>query len=224
MSTPLSRRTRLLRSLASSVIVAVGPAAAQQALSSACGDPFRNHFGPFDYRTAPKETKALVENHHFTPGIESMTRPVNTMMHEMAQDVSYTLNVFPNHPRALLTMTRLSKKYKSDPPPGTATTIECWYDRAIRFRPDDTVARVLYAQYLAKKSRLAEAIKQLDSATTFATDNPFSHFNIGLAYFEVQQYDRALEQAHLAMKLGFPRQDLADRLKRVNKWVEPAGG
>lgn len=194
-----------------------------QAAEAACGDPFHNHFGPFDYRAAPKETRKLVEDYHFTPGIETMTQPKNTMMHDMAQDVSYTLQVFPNHPRALITMMRLAEKYKVDPPPGTGRSVECWFDRAVRFRPDDTVARILYAKFLAKKLRTEDALHQLDMATRQAADNPLSHYNIGLVYFEMQQYDRALEQAHKAMKLGMNRAELIDRLKRVNKWTEPSG-
>lgn len=192
-----------------------------QAAAAACGDPFRNHFGPFDYRTAPPETRKMVEDFHFTPGIESMTRPVNTMMHDMAGDVSYTLQVFPNHARALVTMRRLSEKYKSDPPPGTTRSVECWFDRAIRFRPQDTVPRALFAQFLGKRKRMDEAISQLETATTHAQDNPLSLYNIGLVYLEMEQYDRALKHAHLALKLGYPRTELSDELKRLKKWVEP---
>lgn len=192
-----------------------------QTAATACGDPFRNHFGPFDYRTAPPATRKMVEDFHFTPGIESMTRPVNTMMHEMAQDVSYTLGVFPNHARALVTMRRLSEKYKADPAPGTTRSVECWFDRAIRFRPEDTVPRALYAQFLAKRKRKDEAISQLEIAATHAQDNPLSIFNIGLVYLEMEQYDRALKHAHQALKLGYPRTELSDELKRLNKWAEP---
>ena len=36
-----------------------------------CG-PLRNHFGPFDYRTASPEQRRLVEGTHFTPKVESL--------------------------------------------------------------------------------------------------------------------------------------------------------
>lgn len=188
-----------------------------------CGNPFVNHFGPWDYRTASKPDKDIVERAHFTPGIETMTRPSNTMMHDMAQDVAYTLGVFPNHHRALLTMERLSEKHKSDPPPGTQRPLDCWYYRAITFSPNDTVARALYARFLAKKGRRNEAVAQLDTAVGHATDNPLSHYNLGLIYFEIGQHDKALTQAHRAFALGLQRQDLARQLKGVGKWTEPAG-
>jgi hypothetical protein len=195
------------------------PAAAQTG-AAACGDPFRNHFGPFDYRTAPAETRKLVEDFHFTPGIQSMTRPKNTMMHDMAGDVSYTLGVFPNHPRALLVMSRLAERWKSDPPPGTQRSVECWFDRAVRFQPDDTVARSLYAQFLAKRNRVDDAVRQLQLASEAAKDNPLSHHNIGLVYLEIGRPDAARDQARRARELGFQGTQLIEQLRRAGRWAD----
>jgi len=163
----------------------------------------------------------MVEDFHFTPGIQSMTKPQNTMMHDMAQDVSYTLGVFPNHPRALLVMHRLALRAKSDPPPGTKVNVECWFDRAVRFRPEDTVVRSLYAQYLGRINRKDDATRQLRLASESAKDNAMSHYNIGLVAMEMGQTELALQQAHRALALGFPRQDLADRLRQANAWADP---
>lgn len=206
------------------VLVTPGLAAAQDHAQHPCGNPFRNHFGPFDYRSADADTKALVERVHFTPGVEAMTRPSTTMHHDMAGDVAYTLGVFPNHHRALLTMQRLSERRKSDPPPGTQRTVECWYDRAVRYTPDDTVVRALFARYLFKQNRRADALWQLDAAAKFAKDNPLSHFNIGLVYFEMGEFDLALAQAHKVQALGYDRPELEDLLKRANKWRDPGNG
>ena len=195
---------------------------AAQSGPQACGNPFRNHFGPFDYRTAPAETRKLVEDYHFTQGIQTMTRPQNTMMHNMAVDVGYTLNVFPNHPRALLLMYRLSVRWKSDPPPGSGHTVECWFDRAIRFRPDDTVVRALYAQFLGRKNRRDDAMRQLSIAVEQAKDNPMSHYNIGLVAMEMGYTELALQQAHRALAMGFTRPELAEQLRSANAWVDPA--
>jgi len=200
----------------------MNPAALAQTGPQLCGNPFQNHFGPFDYRASSVALRKIVEEVHFTVGIESITRPKNTQFHEMAQDVEYTLNVFPNHHRALITMQRLADRWRRDPPPGTSVTVECWFDRAVRFRPDDTVARALYAQYLSKQKRRPDAVRQLDLAIEHAKDNPLSHYNIGLVFFEMEEFDRALVQAHKAQAMGYPRPELADSLKRVNKWTEPS--
>ena len=197
-------------------------AKAQNAPDNTCGDPFRNHYGPWDIRKAGRYSIEVVEGAHFTPGIESMTRPGTTTTRDMAHDVEYTLNVFPNHHRALITMQRLAERHRADPPPGTVRTVECWFDRAVRFTPDDTVVRSLYARYLAKLGRNDEAIKQLEVATEVGKDNPFTQFNIGLVYFEMGEHGRALIQAHHAKALGLNRTELEDQLKKLNKWTPPA--
>lgn len=207
--------------LTAALLLAAPPVQAQVGDQS-CGNPFRNHFGPFDYRAASAETRKMVEDFHFTPGIQSLTQPRNTMMRDMAKDVAYTLEVFPNHPRALLVMHRLSQRWKSDPPPGTTRSVECWFDRAIRFRPDDTVVRSLYAQYLGRSNRKEAASRQIQLAIEHAKDNPVAHYNIGLVAMEAGFVEMALRQAHLALAMGFPRQELADQLRKANAWVEPA--
>ena len=98
--------------------------AAVSAQDGPCGNPFRNHFGPYDYRSASADTKALVEKVHFTPGVEAMTRPSTTTYARMAGDVAYTLHVVPNHPRALLTMMRLGERFKTDQADGAAFAVE----------------------------------------------------------------------------------------------------
>ncbi|HRH86931.1 MAG TPA: ABC transporter permease [Rubrivivax sp.] len=184
-----------------------------------CGNPFRNHFGPYDYRSASADTKALVENVHFTPGVEAMTKPSTTTYARMAGDVAYTLHVFPNHHRALLTMQRLGEKFKTAQPDGAAFPVECYFERAVLFRPDDTVARALYAQYLLKHGRKEHALKQLAYAVEQAKDRPLSHYNLGLVYLEMGEYELALTQAHAAKSLGLDnRPQLEEALRKAGKW------
>jgi tetratricopeptide (TPR) repeat protein len=215
-----------LGSLAITWIVLLYPSAASAQGGSAqqCGNPFANHFGPFDFRKADDATKALVEKFHFTPGIEALTRPQNTTYNEMAGDVSYTLHVFPNHPRALLTMTRLGERHKSPQPPGASFTVDCYYQRAVMFRPDDTVVRGLYATYLARNGRKPEALQQLAVARRLAADNPISNYSIGAVYFELGEFDLAVQQAHKAAALGFPSKGLENALKNAKQWREPSPG
>ena len=185
-----------------------------------CGNPFVNHFGPWDYRNAPRDALNNVETHHFQPLTEAGLRGVQTGP-TPAGDISYVLNVFPNHHRALITMTRLAERLKTDRPPASQRTLHCWFDRATRFAPDDTVVRVLYAQFLTRNGQKDQARVQLQLASDAAKENAFSFFNIGLAFFELGDHDRALAAAHRALALGLSRPELVDRLKRVNKWVEP---
>lgn len=196
-------------------------AALAQVSPATCGNPFKNHFGPWDYRTARRADIEIVEKAHFTPGVESLTKPATTTYGKMASDVSYTLHVFPNHHRALISMIRLGERYNADQPPGASYIVECYLDRATRFRPDDTVVLTLYAQYLGKNKRKDEAIAKLGMALHYADDKPITHYSIGAAFLELGEYDRALVEAHKAKELGIPWMELEDALKAAGRWKEP---
>jgi len=175
------------------------------------------HYGPFDYRTH-RPNLAIVEKHHFTAGVEA---GVASVTGDMMLDIGYTLKSSPNHHRALLTLVNLGAKTKSLQPGALEYSIECWFDRAIRFRADDTIVRMIYAQYLGQLGRVADAKQQLAVAANAADDNPLTYHNIGLILFELGDFDSALAQAHRARKLGFERSSLERLLKQRDKWREP---
>lgn len=191
---------------------------AQNVDDNPCGNPFSNHFGPFDYRSADQATKNLVERAHFTPGVEAMTQPATTTLGTMAGDVGYTLRVFPNHHRALITMMRLGERHKTDLPPSAGFTVDCYFERAILFRPDDTVARLLYVQYLTKLKRNELAKYHIVMAKRSAGDNPMSHYNVGLVAYEAGDFELALAQAHRAKELGYQRPELEQQLRNAGRW------
>ena len=176
-------------------------------------------FGPYDYRTERGSAFNLVHGAHFTAEVEALIR--GTTAHTPGGDIDYTLRAFPNDHRALISMMRLAEKEKTPKPNGSHYNIECWFKRAVQFRPDDSIVRMIFAGYLNKEGRTPDAIAQLESATFYAKDNPFTHYNIGLHYFEFKDYDKALVQAHKAIELGFTQTALRDKLQGVGKWFEP---
>lgn len=176
-------------------------------------------YGPYDYRT-DKSKLPIVEGAHFTPAVESLVRGNSAVL--PGGDLDYTLRAIPNHHRALMAMMRYGEKMKSPQPQGTRYSVECYFDRALRFRPDDTIVRMIYATFLSKSARVSEAIQQLEQAGASAGNNAFSHYNIGLVYFDLKYYDKALVQAHKAIALGFIQTGLSDRLRSVGKWTVPA--
>lgn len=219
------REWRPFRSLVSCALVlclATGPSpsAAQPAVGGPCGNPFKNHHGPQDYRKASYDGLRLVERVHFTPGIESLTKPNTTSFREMAGDVGYTLHVFPNHHRALITMVRLGERHKSDQPPGARYTIDCYFQRGMQYVPDDQLVRIIFATHLVKSNRKDQAITLLDDVLA-RIDNPMTHHTIGMIYLDMGESERALIQAHQAAALGDPRKNLEDALKAKGAWREP---
>ena len=189
-----------------------------QDTTNGCGS-LKENYGPYDYRTERFGKLKVVENHHFTPQVEALVKGQSSYL---GDDLGFVLKASPNHHRALLSIMRYGEKAKSPQPPHLQYSIDCYFDRAIRFQPDDTVVRSLYAQYLIKTGRPNEAIPQLEVADSYAADNSLSHYNIGLIYFELKDYDRALDQEHKARRLGLARSGLADALVRVNRWREPS--
>lgn len=184
---------------------------------SNCGS-LQNHYGPFDYRIE-RDKAFQVEKHHFNAGVESLQRGQSGA--NIAGDIEYLLRVFPNHHRGLNSLMRLGLKIRSEYLEGLAYSVECYFERALRFQPQDAIVRMLYANYLVVHKRPSEAMQQLEVAIGLAADNPFTHFNIGLIYMDLKDYPHALVQAHRAMELGFTKQDLKERLVVAGQWVEP---
>lgn len=191
-------------------------AAAQPAVSH-CGD-LANGYGPYDYRT-DRDKLPIVDNHHFTPPVEALIRGISG---PLGGELDYVLRAFPNHHRALVAMTRLSERSQWQQPQGANWGIDCYYERALRFRPADVIARLLYADYLAKRSRRDEAMAQLARSTGEAGDNGFTHYNIGLQYLGLKQFDKAADQARRALELGFTRPELVNQLRAAGRWQESA--
>ncbi|MES2946961.1 MAG: ABC transporter permease [Pseudomonadota bacterium] len=193
----------------------LGCAAGSQA--SSCG-PLANGYGPFDYVTQ-KSQIGVVEQHHFTPRVEALVGGATST--HVGEDIDYTLKASPNHHRALLSLVRLGKKTKSTQPVGLAYSVECYFERALRFRPADSVVRMIYARYLFQDQRATQANQQLEQTVATAGDDPFVHYNVGLLYLEHENYPLALAHAHKAYALGFSQTALRDRLQLLGRWKEP---
>lgn len=200
-----------------------------QEVQGGCGS-LSQGWGPFDYRPdryIPENTYhshrallGIVEDIHFTPEIEALIRGKTSAT--PGGDLSYTLGVFPNHHRALLAMAALGEKEKASKVIGARYSVECYFRRAVTWRPDDNIVRMLYANYLSKAMRVSEAENQLSVAANQAGDNAYTHNNIGLLYFGMKNYEKALVHAHKAYALGLGIPTLRERLKSVGKWSEPA--
>lgn len=187
---------------------------AQELGPAVCGS-LQNTFGPFDYRTN-KDKLPIVERFHFTPDVENLRKGAST--DRIGGDISYTLRAFPNHTRALLAMSRLAQREKTNRPRGSTYTVDCWFERAIRFRPEDADVRMTHGIYLAQTGRKGEAAKMLESAASLGASGANFHYNMGLIYADIGRYDEALAHAHKAYSMGFPLPGLKNKLQRAGKW------
>lgn len=174
-------------------------------------------WGPWDYRSN-KDKLPLVERAHFTPEVEALIRGKSTT--NIAQDISYTLVIFPNHHRALNSLIRYSERIRSEHPPGSKYSVDCFLRRAVDFRQDDSQSRILYASYLAKNGKANDAREQLKQIESSEDDEVTIVYNLGLIYLDLKDYDKALHFAHKAYRQGFPLPGLKNRLMRAGKWQE----
>ena len=215
----------LLRGLP--MVLVAAAASAQQV--PGCGN-LENAFGPFDYRPdkyvyettygSHKARVNIVERAHFTIETEMLVSRKSGLVVSPGADLSYTLRAFPNHHRALMTLIKLSEKEKAEKPRDSLYTVDCWFRRAVAWVPDDNVAKMIYSTYLSKSNRTKEAEGQLDIAARQAGENVFTHHSLGLVYFDMKMYDKALVHAHKTYALGMTISTLKEQLKSVGKWVE----
>lgn len=199
--------------LAISMLWAV-PGASAAPAEERCGSLI-NAIGPWDYRTASPTRRDLIERFHFKRETETLQ---GESVVGIAGDLAYTLRVFPNHPRALLAMADLGLREKRSLPRGSPYSVECWFERAMRFRPDDGQVRLVYGIALLKAGQVQAAITRLGEADKLTPNDPNVYYNLGLAYFDAKDYDKSLEYARKAYGLGFPLPGLRNKLQRVDKW------
>ncbi len=187
-----------------------------------CGS-LETGYGPFDYRTQKKKL-AIVERFHFQPSVEFPS--VNRKL-PLGAPLDYTLHASPNHHRALAAIAKLDLKIrkkegvvsrKSGLMYGADYAVPCYFDRAIRFAPDDGMVRMIFAQYLLGLDEKDAAIKQIEISRTLDTDNANLQYNLGLLYFDLQDYDNALLHAKKAYEMGFSLPGLRQKLQKVKKW------
>ncbi|MES2758013.1 MAG: tetratricopeptide repeat protein [Pseudomonadota bacterium] len=198
------------------MMAAASAGAANSAQINYCGD-LKNAYGPFDYRTRAEhvENFYLVEMAHFTPEVENGIKGSTGLI---GGDLDYTLRAIPNHHRALAALARVAVRTKSLQVPGTKWPVECYFERAMRFQPDDGGAKAEYGNYLYALGKADKAFPLFREAAEMSPDNPTINYNLGLAYFQKKDYDNSLLYAKKAYALGFPLPGLKNKLAAAGKW------
>jgi tetratricopeptide (TPR) repeat protein len=179
-----------------------------------CGD-LANGFGPFDYREPPADALHLVESAHFT---EDVAQGVRGNTSTVGGDLDYTLRAFPNHAPALATMAQVALRTKVVLLPGAKYPVECYFERAVRFRPDDGIAWGAFGQYLYRLGQRERALPLLEKAAALTPDNPALHYNLGLAYVQEKRYELAVDHARKAYRMNIPLPGLRNMLVAAGKW------
>lgn len=181
-----------------------------------CGE-LTNHYGPFDYRMRGQVNLEIVEHAHFT---ETVEQGVSGSTSYLGDDLDYTLRAIPNHHRALVTLTRLALRTKAVTIPHMKRPVECYFERAQRFQPDDAKVHALYGNYLMAIGREADARKAYDQALSLEPNNASILYNLGLLALRAKDYDKAAAYAEKAYSQDFPMQFLKTKLQAAGKWTD----
>jgi len=172
-------------------------------------------YGPFDYTNSSHRSKHLkvVEAYHFTREVETLSSGKSG---PIGVDIDYTLRAFPNHHRALYAMMRYQLRVtnRSEHYPA----VECYFQRAMIFKPNDFRVMQLYANYLTKKNQSKMAIKIYTRALSIKDTPPEINYSLGLLYFNLKKFDDAVKQAKIAYDGGVKKSKLASKLKKINRW------
>jgi hypothetical protein len=204
----------MLYAAAAAALALSGTAQAEQ--DSYCGKLHTNHYGPYDYRT-DTDKLPIVENAHFTKEVEQGIKG-NTSY--LGADLDYTLQAFPNHHRALVTLVQISLRDKTVHIPYAKFPVECYFDRAFRFTPDDGIARATYGTWLYGMGHYDKALAAYKDAIALDPENPMINYNLGLAYLKKGDFDHANLYAHKAYEQGYPLPGLKNQLAKAGKWTE----
>lgn len=185
--------------------------------STICGELDNGGNGPFDYTNAQRAHLTLVESHHFTKQVEQLQHGVTS---SIGADLDFTLRAYPNHHRALETLSRLTLRDKTPKPIGARHTTLCYFERAIRFKPDDPMVRMVFSNHLLKINKVDLALEQLLHAHHLEPENPLTAYNLGLIYLKQRNFERAVFYAKKAYAQDFPLQGLKRQLVSAGKWRE----
>lgn len=170
-----------------------------------------NAYGPFDYRDPinKRDNLPIVERFHFTPDVESLRQGRSG---SVIGDLRYTLRAFPNHHRALSAVARYGLAGGRIPDDDYIPSVDCYFERALAFRPDDAAVHVIYANYLFKRGERDDARKQYEEALRLAPESIEVNYAAGLYFADVGDLERARALAEIAYGNGYPLPGLRNKI------------
>ncbi len=130
-------------------------------------------------------------------------------------DFEFILRVYPNHPQALISLSELCLRWKS---PICDSTAEQWFQKAIERNPGAAQSHVVQAVHLHRRSKLDDAVKSYKRALELAPNSLNAHYNLGLAYADLKQFELANQHAQKSYALGARLPGLRSRLEKAGKW------
>lgn len=118
-------------------------------------------------------------------------------LNDALHNIRYTLDRFPNHPRALQQLSIVSQMIKN-----TALGVE-YFEKAIKLFPQYAITRAQFGLYLTSIGNVAAGIDMLKRSTEMDPKLPAGYAGLAHAYVKMGDMTKAREAAEKARELGF---------------------
>lgn len=179
-----------------------------------CGGPLGQNswMRPLDYRD-PKDDPHLksIEGAHFDQETENLVRGMNE---PLPGDIHYVLMRFVNHYRALNSMATWQLKNGFTQGRIEYLPVDCYFERAVAFTPDDPVIYIIWGNYLTRKKQYDRALTTYKEAERLDPENSEVHYDLGLLYLRLDDLDKAQTHARLAYAQDYPLPGLRNLLRK----------
>lgn len=191
------------------------PVSASDGEVPGCG-VLRNAYGPWDY-TNPmhfKDKLPIVTVNHFTAQVENLVKGESGTL---ISDLDYTLRAFPNHHRALMSISNFRLKHPWIPGQNFRSA-ECYLERALAFKSNDGHVYMVYGIHEYKRKKYNNAEELYLKALQIMPDNADLNNNMALLYLKKSDFIKAKIFAQKAYESGFPFRGVEKILKEKGKW------
>lgn len=210
----------LLRSNIITIFMILGTATASAVEPSGlCGNPFvgGGTGKVFDYLDPAARTNRehipMLEKYHFNTDVQTGRRGQSA---HILQDLHFILTYCPNHHRAMYTL--INYHLKHEPIVEHTRTLQCYFERAQIFNPEDGTVHMLAGIYYARLEDLEKAEESYLQALELMPDSAELHYNIGLLYLKRGDDAAANEHAVRAYSLGSQLPGLKRKLIQRRAW------
>ena len=170
---------------------------------------------PKDYRKVSDKWRRTIDRHHFdSHSAAFLARRLKVPAGQTGQyqppsaGFDYTLWGLPNHPRALAAIEKLAFENKTDKLPKMLLPARCYFERAIRFYPDDPVPHA------------EKAVFHVERADTLSKSSSEIDVYLAWSLIEIGKYEDATKYAKRLYSKGYPLQGLRNRLRREGVEIE----
>jgi len=187
-----------------------------------CGPPPPGHpvKGRRDFNLMRADSKDLRDlNYHEYFHIQPAAKALSSgnLEWNVMNNLHFVLHKVPNDHRALALLVGWDKAGGRDP---NYKSPVCYLTWAALFAPNDASVWNYGGYYFYQHKDLQRAKAWWEQALTIDEQNAEVHYNLGLLYADLGQFDDARQHAQAAYAAGYPLPGLREKLQRAGHWSE----